>query len=140
MFDIPNKRAYGMGWKLDQTKSVTVAVFDNVQTPNIPSNSTTASNITWFNFSDGSAAQLTDPAHLLYPFRNLLSEPVNGDSGSAVGGYYNGQTFLVSMLTSGLAGELYSELRTAELNSIIANLDAAQGINTGYQVQVLNVP
>jgi hypothetical protein len=139
MFDFPNKRAYGMGWKIHQNKFISAAVFDNVQTPQIPSQTLTDFSIEWYNFSDGSAAQLTDTAHILYPVRNFLKEGISGDSGGAIGGYYNGETYLVSLFTSGDAGGLFSGKMAAEINAVIASLDAAQGIATGYTVGVLEV-
>lgn len=139
MFDFPNKRAYGVGWKIHQGKFVTPAIFDNVQSPATASNSVTSESISWFDFADGTAGQLTDSAHILYPVRNLLQQAATGDSGGAIGGYYNGETYLVSLFTGPQGGTLFSSAIAPEINSIIAGLDAAQGISTGYTVGILNL-
>lgn len=140
MFDFPNKRAYGIGWKIHQGKFVTPAIFDNVQSPQVANQSVTTESISWADLADGIAAQLTDSAHILYPVRNLLQQAITGDSGGAIGGYYNGETFLVSLFTGPQSGTLYSSVIAPEINSIIAGLDAAQGISTGYTVGVLTIP
>ena len=139
MFDFPNKRAYGMGWKINQGKSVSPAIFDHVQSPLAPANAVTTTSASWFDFGEGTAAQLTDSDHILYPFKTLLYQARTGDSGGAIGGYYNGETYLVSLFTGPQGGTLYSSAIAPEINAIIAALDAAQGISTVYQVGVLEI-
>jgi hypothetical protein len=139
MFDFPNKRGFGMGWQIFQSKFVTPVFFDKVQSPGTASYNVYDYAINWANFAQDGAAPVTDSDHILYPFRNLLRQAISGDSGGAIGGYFNGETYLVSLFTGSTGGTLFSGKMAAEINAVIASLDAAQGIATGYTVGVLEV-
>lgn len=139
MFDFPNKRGFGMGWQILQNKLVTPVVFDKFQNPANTTYNVYDYSVNWASFAPGGSYEVTDSAHVLYPFQNLLRGAVGGDSGGAIGGYYNGETYLVSLFTGSLSGTLYSGKMAPEINAAIATLDAAQGISTGYTVGVLEV-
>ena len=137
MFDFPNKRAWGMGWQITQEKFITPVSFDNIQVP--PRGEVSTTGIFWFsNFTEPDTG-LIDPDHRMYPVRNLVQNGRTGDSGGAIGGYYNGETYLISLFSSSNAGALYTSNQAAELNAVIAQLDAAQGVSTGYTVEVLTI-
>lgn len=137
MFDFPNKRAWGMGWQITQEKYITPVSFDNIQVP--PRGEVSTAGIFWFsNFTEADTG-LIDPDHQMYPVRNLVQNGRTGDSGGAIGGYYNGETYLISLFSSANAGALYTSTQTAELNTVISGLDVAQGIATGYTVGVLTI-
>jgi hypothetical protein len=136
MFDFVNKRGWGMGWQFTQDKYVTPVSFDNLRFP--PQRGVVSTTIQWVPHFDEYGSGL-DVDHRMYPVRHLLQTGRGGDSGGAVGGYYNGETFLVSLFTSPAAGSLYSASKKPELDAIIASLDAAQGISTGYTVGVLEI-
>ena len=138
-FDFTKKIAYGIGWKIDQTKGVSLAIFDHVSSPQAPSRGVSITSLSWLDFADSGPFQITDPDHVLYPFRKFLYAAIVGDSGGAIGGYYNGEVYLTALFTSPLGGQFLSENQAPFLNSIIASLDASQGISTGYTVGILNI-
>lgn len=138
MFDVPNRRVFGMGWQITQEKSVNPISFNFVslwRDVGLYNTVSPPTGLSWENFF----LEKTDAAHRLFGFDSLIQMGRDGDSGGAIGGYYNGETFLVSLFSSQSAGSLFSYAQAAELNANIAELDALQGISTGYTVSVLNI-
>jgi hypothetical protein len=134
MIDSANQRFLGMGWAISQEKNVFPVSFDDFQ----PDRKSLLASpiIKW----ESSFNQHVETGHRLNGLSSLFQTGRIGDSGGAVGGYYNNQTYLVSLFTGAIAGYLYSANQAAEINSIIAGLDAAQGISTGYTVGVISFP
>lgn len=132
MRDAGTRQFYGMGWQISQEKNISPVSFDacylNYYQPLSP-------QIIWRS----SWINMDDPTHILYGREALLQRGRGGDSGGAVGGYYNGETYLVSLFSGVSNGLLYTAAQAPELNAIIAALDAAVGISTGYTVGVLEV-
>ena len=139
MFDLPASRVFGMGWQITQDKFITPISFNELLPPpwrkGLYSSSNPPVGLSW----ESSFSDKTDPAHRLFGFDHLIQMGRVGDSGGAIGGYFNGETFLVSLFTSAAAGSVYSSYNAPELNAIIASLDSAQGISTGYTVGILNI-
>lgn len=135
MIDTPNQRFLGMGWQITQEKNIAVVGFDKFTVNNLQASLHQPPYIQW----DYRFPGIDHPAHRMNGLQGLMQIGRTGDSGGAIGGYYNGETYLVSLFTGPFVGVLYSEAQAAELNAIIASLDAAQGTATGYQVGVLNV-
>jgi hypothetical protein len=133
MLDAPNQRFLGMGWQITQEKNITPIGFDDF-TADFKSLFLPGA-VKWIS----QFPENTEPTHRLNGLSGLLQQGRPGDSGGAIGGYYNGETYLVSLFTSSNAGYLYTANQAAELNGIIAALDAAQGISTGYTVGVLEI-
>lgn len=132
MIDAPNQRFLGMGWQITQEKNITPIGFDDFT---IDFKSMSTSSVKWNSlFSDHAKS-----GHRMNGLSGLLQKGRSGDSGGAIGGYYNGETYLVSLFTGSNSGYLYTEAQASELNAIIGSLDAAQGAATGYTVGVLNV-
>lgn len=133
MIDAANQRLLGMGWQITQERNVTPVGFDDFA-PNFKS----LKNESWAKW-DSTFVDNANPAHRLNGLSSLLQTGRPGDSGGAIGGYYNGETYLISLASSSISGVLYSFAQAPELNAIIASLDTAQGISTGYTVRVLNL-
>ena len=133
MLDTVNQRFLGMGWQITQEKNITPVGFDDF-TPDFKSLYLTGA-VKW----ESKFEKNTDAAHRLNGLSGLLQYGRTGDSGGAIGGYYGGDTYLVSLFTGPTSGFLYTAAQAPEINAIIAALDAAQGISTGYQVGVLEI-
>jgi hypothetical protein len=138
MFDLPASRVYGMGWQITQEKFVTPISFNELLPPpwrkGLHSSANPPVGLSW----ESSFSDKTDPDHRLFGFDHLIQIGRVGDSGGAIGGYFNGETFIVSLFTSTTSGSVYSEYNAPELNAIIAALDTAQGISTGYTVGIID--
>ena len=132
LYDTANNRLFGMGWQINQKKQIGIIGFDKfTQFPQ----DFDGVNLAW----DNEFLKKTDPVHRLYGKDTFIMKGVTGDSGGAVGGVFNGESFLVSLFTGSGSGMYYSSVIAPELNNIIASLDAAQGVATGYQVGVLEI-
>jgi hypothetical protein len=131
MRDSITRRFYGMGWQISQEKNVSPVSFDATHLDYYPLNNPL--DISW----RASWLRMSDPSHRLFGLESLLQNARTGDSGGAIGGFYNGETYLVSLFTGPNYGNLYGLDQATELNSIIASIDAAAGISTGYAVGVL---
>jgi hypothetical protein len=132
MIDSANKRFLGMGWAVSQEKNVFPVGLDDF-TPDYKSLIFSPS-IKW----DSIFLPHAESGHRLNGLSALFQTGRTGDSGGAIGGYYNGQTYLVSLFTSAESGQLYSSNQAPEIDAIIASLDAAQGISTGYTVGIID--
>jgi hypothetical protein len=132
LYDSANKRLYGMGWQINQNKQIHIVGFDKLT---FQQQDFDGENLFW----DNEFWKKTDSDHRLYGKDAFITKGVGGDSGGAIGGIYNGESFLVSLFTGPSSGRYYSASIAPELNTIIASLDAAQGISTGYTVGVLEI-
>lgn len=130
MRDAGTSRFYGMGWQITQEKNISPCSYDASRRDYVPA---PAPAVVWAH----DWTNRTDARHRMYGLDGLIQQGRPGDSGGAIGGYYNGETYLVSLFGSRNSGFLYTAAQAPELNAIIAALDAAQGISTGYQVGVL---
>lgn len=133
MLDVANSRFLGMGWQVTQEKNIAPIGFDDF----IPAFQS-ATSLNWVKWIS-EFPNITETNHRLFGLSSLLQNGRSGDSGGAIGGYYNGETFLVSLFSSSNAGPLFSYAQAAELNANIAELDAQQSISTGYTVSVINI-
>jgi hypothetical protein len=132
MLDTANQRFLGMGWQITQEKNITPVGFDDFTLDFKSLFLPDAVKWDW-RFAN------PEPSHRMAGLSELFQQGGIGDSGGAIGGYYNGETYLVSLFTSATSGYLYTANQAAELNAIIAALDAAQGVSTGYTVGVLEI-
>jgi hypothetical protein len=131
--DVGTLRKYGLGWQMTQEKNVTPVAFDKLDLY-LPAHATSGEFVYWTSQFES----ITDSNHRLNGLGGLTQEGRIGDSGGAVGGFYNGETFLVSLFQGAKDGQ-YLPGMIPELNGIIATLDAGQGISTGYTVGVLEI-
>jgi hypothetical protein len=79
------------------------------------------------------------------PFSNLWEAITNGDSGNPCFIIVNGKAVLLTNWTSALHGPSVPYWRTdfteedVSINSLIADVDALEGISTGYELEVMDL-
>jgi hypothetical protein len=125
-----SSRLYGLGFSVTQEKNVPIIAYDDFWDKSGIFGDPGA----W----DSTFDLKTDPAHRLYGLGNLMQMGREGDSGGMVCGLVGTQRFLISLFQGPAAGPYLPTFKT-DLNSMIASVDAAQGISTGYTVGVLEL-
>lgn len=123
-------RAYGLGFQMTQEKNVSIIAYDDFW----DKSGSIGGPAGWESTFD----LKTDPAHRLYGLGNLMQLGRGGDSGGMICGLVGSQIFAISLFIGSKHGFYLPKFKT-ELNAMIASVDAAAGVPTGYTVSTLNL-